>query len=112
MIRSKNDYYRILDIDRTATKEEIKSQYRKLILKFHPDRNKLPSALKHFTKVREAYEILSDPQKRENYDLEYFGNSIYIEIPIKFEFYRNGVRMKATNLREFFREAEEFIDKE
>jgi len=64
------DYYKILDVLRTATEEEIKKAYRKLALKWHPDRN--PSNKKEseekFKEVAEAYEVLSDAKKREIYD--------------------------------------------
>jgi molecular chaperone DnaJ len=66
---SKRDYYEILEVSRTATDTEIKSSYRKLALKFHPDRN--PSdktAEEKFKEAAEAYAILSDGDKRARYD--------------------------------------------
>jgi molecular chaperone DnaJ len=63
------DYYEILGIDRNATKEEIKSTYRKLALKYHPDRNKSPDAEEKFKEISEAYAILSDDEKRRTYDM-------------------------------------------
>jgi len=66
----KKDYYEILGISKDASTEEIKSAYRKLALKYHPDRN--PSnkeeAEKKFKEINEAYEVLSDPEKRSRYD--------------------------------------------
>jgi len=62
------DYYKILGIARTATEDEIKKAYRKLALKFHPDKNKAPGAEEQFKLVAEAYEILSDKNKRTIFD--------------------------------------------
>ncbi len=66
---SKRDYYEILGIDRKAQPDEIKKAYRNLAKKYHPDLNKdNPEAEQKFKEVREAYEILSDEQKRTRYD--------------------------------------------
>lgn len=62
------DYYKILGISRTANDDEIKKAYRKLALKFHPDKNKAPSAEERFKEIAEAYEVLSDKKKRDIYD--------------------------------------------
>jgi curved DNA-binding protein len=63
------DYYQILGIDKTADPEAIKKAYRKLALKFHPDRNpNNPSAEAKFKKISEAYAVLSDSEKRKQYD--------------------------------------------
>ncbi len=66
---SKRDYYEILEVSRTATDQEIKSSYRKLALKFHPDRNQGDkNAEEKFKEAAEAYAILSDSDKRARYD--------------------------------------------
>lgn len=65
---AKRDYYEVLGVSRDANPDEIKSQYRKLALKFHPDRNKSGEAAEHFKEITEAYAVLSDPQKRGLYD--------------------------------------------
>lgn len=62
------DYYKILGISKTATVDDIKKAYRKLALKYHPDKNKTPEAEEKFKEVAEAYEVLSDQKKREIYD--------------------------------------------
>jgi molecular chaperone DnaJ len=66
---SKRDYYEILEVSRTATEQEIKSSYRKLALKYHPDRNQGDKkAEEKFKEAAEAYAILSDGDKRARYD--------------------------------------------
>ncbi|MDH7476484.1 MAG: DnaJ C-terminal domain-containing protein [Microgenomates group bacterium] len=62
------NYYEILGVSKNATEAEIKSAYRRLALKWHPDRNKSPEAEKKFKEINKAFEVLSDPKKREMYD--------------------------------------------
>lgn len=62
------DYYKILGISRGASDDEIKKAYRKLALKYHPDKNKTAGAEERFKEVAEAYEVLSDKKKKEIYD--------------------------------------------
>uniref|UniRef100_A0A182J5P0 J domain-containing protein n=1 Tax=Anopheles atroparvus TaxID=41427 RepID=A0A182J5P0_ANOAO len=62
------DFYKILGVPKTATDDEIKKAYRKLALKYHPDKNKSPQAEERFKEVAEAYEVLSDKKKRDIYD--------------------------------------------
>lgn len=66
---AKRDYYEVLGIGRDASESEIKSAYRKLALKYHPDRNpNNPEAEEKFKEASEAYEVLIDPEKRATYD--------------------------------------------
>lgn len=67
-VSSKRDYYEVLGVDKSASAGDIKSQYRKLALKFHPDRNKSAEAGEHFKEISEAYAVLSDDAKRRTYD--------------------------------------------
>lgn len=62
------DFYAILELSKTATEDEIKKSYRRLALKYHPDKNKEPGAEAKFKAIAEAYEVLSDKKKRELYD--------------------------------------------
>lgn len=63
------DYYKVLGVERSASADAIKRAYRKLASKFHPDKNKDdPEAANKFSKANEAYEVLSDPEKRKKYD--------------------------------------------
>ncbi len=62
------DYYDVLGVPRGASKDQVKDAYRKLALQFHPDRNKDPDAEERFKEITEAYAVLSDDEKRHQYD--------------------------------------------
>lgn len=62
------DYYKILSVSRTASQADIKRAYRKLSLKYHPDKNSSPDAAQKFAEIAQAYDVLSDPEKREAYN--------------------------------------------
>ena len=72
-MKNKRDYYDVLDVSKDSSKQEIKKAYRKLALKYHPDRNKSPEASEKFKEISEAYAVLFDDEKRKNYDT--FGHA-------------------------------------
>lgn len=65
---TKRDYYEVLGVERTASDDEIKRAFKRLAIKYHPDRNKEADAGEKFREINEAYQVLSDPQKRQAYD--------------------------------------------
>src|SRR6478609_5106981 len=68
MATAERDYYVILGVERTATDAEIKRAFRKLAQKWHPDVNTDPAAQEQFKEINEAYQVLSDPDRRSRYD--------------------------------------------
>ena len=68
MVHSKRDYYEVLGLERNAAPDQVKRAFRQAALKYHPDRNKEAGAEERFKEVSEAYEVLSDPEKRNRYD--------------------------------------------
>ena len=62
------DYYKVLGVAKGASDDELKKAYRKLALKFHPDKNHAPGAEEKFKEIGEAYDVLSDPRKKQIYD--------------------------------------------
>jgi len=64
----KQDYYEVLGVPRNANDGEIKKAFRRLALQYHPDRNNDPGAEEKFKEINEAYQVLSDPEKRSSYD--------------------------------------------
>src|SRR6266545_1393588 len=76
MATEKRDYYEVLGVERSATEEEVKRAYRKLAVKFHPDKNPDdPHAEEKFKELGEAYDVLIDPDKRAAYDR--FGHAAF-----------------------------------
>ncbi len=69
----KKDYYEVLGVGKNAPKEEIKRAYRRLALKYHPDKSSAPDAEEKFKEISEAYAVLSDEEKRRQYDM--FGHA-------------------------------------
>lgn len=75
MNNNKRDYYEVLGVDKNATEADIKSAFRKLAKKYHPDVSKEENAAEKFKEAQEAYAVLSDPEKRKQYDQ--FGHSAF-----------------------------------
>ncbi|MFW6126019.1 MAG: molecular chaperone DnaJ [Chloroflexota bacterium] len=65
---AKRDYYEVLGVDRSASADEVKRAFRRQAMKYHPDRNREDGAEQRFKEVNEAFEVLSDPEKRSAYD--------------------------------------------
>ena len=72
---NKKDYYEVLGVDKNASEDDIKSAFRRLAKKYHPDVSKEENAAEKFKEVGEAYAVLSDPEKRRQYDQ--FGHSAF-----------------------------------
>ncbi len=71
----KRDYYEVLGVSKSATPDELKKAYRKMAIKYHPDKNPGDKeAEEKFKEAAEAYDVLSDPKKRQQYDQ--FGHSM------------------------------------
>ena len=95
----KRDYYEVLVVAKDATADQIKSAYRKLAMKYHPDRNPdNPEAKEKFTEVSEAYEVLSNPEKRQRYDQ--FGHQGVNFGPGGFDFGRDFSHMDDVDLND------------
>ncbi len=93
---TKKDYYEILGVSKTAPLDEIKTAYRKLALQYHPDRNKDSGAGERFKEISEAYAVLSDAQKRAQYDQ--FGHAGFDRMYSQEDIFRN------VNFEDVFRE--------
>lgn len=73
MATAQRDYYKVLGVPRDADAKAIKDAFRRLALQYHPDRNKEPGAEEKFKEIAETYAVLSDPQKRAEYDSRGFA---------------------------------------
>src|SRR5687768_83447 len=62
------DYYAVIGVSRTASQDEIKRAYRRLAVKYHPDKNPDPQAQQRIVEINEAYDVVGDPEKRNAYD--------------------------------------------
>ena len=101
MATNKRDYYELLGVSKTASADEIKKAYRKLAMKYHPDRNPdNKEAAEKFKEVSEAYEVLSDAEKRQRYDQ--FGHAGMKSAfgPGGFDFRRDFSHMEDIDLQD------------
>jgi len=103
------DYYKILNIEKNATQEEIKKSYRKLAKKYHPDMNKdNPNASEIFKEINEANAVLCDETKRADYDKRMFGEETTESSSIK---EKNNTRPKTkVNIEDFMKTNSSFED--
>ena len=72
---ARRDYYEVLGVPRDADAKAVKDAFRGLTLRYHPDRNKAPDATEKFREIVEAYSVLSDPDKRKDYDARGFSSA-------------------------------------
>lgn len=108
---NEENYYNILELTKNSSQEEIRKAYRKLALKWHPDKNPQNKELaeKMFKKITEAYEVLSDPEKRKIYDQFGKNGSNEFQMSTRNPFGSNydGIKIRVFNFRdpdEVFRE--------
>ncbi|CAG2117417.1 unnamed protein product, partial [Medioppia subpectinata] len=87
-VKKCKDYYEILGVNKEATDSDVKRQYRKLALQFHPDKNKAPGAAEAFKMIGTAFAVLSDAEKRKQYDL--YGSEEQQRKRSQTQYYENG----------------------
>ncbi len=100
MPSTKKDYYEILGVPRNASQEEIKKAFRRLARKYHPDINKSPEAQEKFKEINEAYQVLSDPEKRKLYDT--YGHAAFEGMGAQGQTYTQNIPSIDEILRDFF----------
>ena len=90
------NFYSILGVDKSAKLDDIKKSYKSLALKYHPDKNNSADALEKFKEISAAYQVLSDPQKRREYDNSFnycskFASNIYYNMRDPFEVFNEFI---------------------
>ncbi len=106
------DYYEILGVEKSASPEQIKKAYRDLALQYHPDRNKSKEAEERFKTINEAYAVLSDPEKRRQYDAvgpERFGQTFSQEDIFRGSNVEDILRSMGININFGFGENDDFV---
>ncbi len=97
------NYYQVLGIDETATELAIKAAYRKMVLQYHPDRSELADAVVVFTRIQRAYEVLSHPALRQEYDRQLALNQevaeYYISAPTRYTSHLISMHASATQVK-------------
>jgi curved DNA-binding protein len=105
------DYYKVLEIGKSASQEEIQKSFRKLARKFHPDLNKSAGAEDRFKEINEAYEVLGDAEKRKKYDMfggssesfqQYANSAAFDEILKGNSFFKNFASSGNNGFSDFF----------
>ncbi len=100
MPSTKRDYYEVLGVPRSASQEEIKKAFRRLARKYHPDINKDPDAQEKFKEINEAYQVLSDPEKRKLYDT--YGHAAFEGMGAQEQAYQQNIPSLEELLNEVF----------
>lgn len=100
------DYYKILGLSKNCSDEEIKKAYKKLALKWHPDKNRgnEPEAQKKFQEIAKAYSVLSDPEKRKHYDITGTESQLYPEYDKNSSFHFTGSFPQGRFAEDIFRD--------
>lgn len=101
-MNSQPDYYKILEVDKNCTIDDIKQAYRSLAKTYHPDVNKSPEAAEKFKQINEAHSILSDPNKRARYDqIKAYGSGFPPNMSDIFSDFFGGGTFRYQNARDF-----------
>lgn len=107
-ILAKKDYYEIFNLNTSSTNEDIKKAYKKMVIKFHPDKNNSHLAEETFKKISQAYQTLTNKEKRKEYDI--YRTEEKIKKQFRFQQHKEQYKQKTTNMNTQF--ANKFQHKE